>query len=73
MPEEREVTIAEIIFHNEENGYTVAVVHNGTGEFAEEFVAVGCLPASSKGRTYVLTGSSIRHTENSLRSANSAR
>lgn len=61
MPEEREVTIAEIIFHNEENGYTVAVVQSGTGEFAEEFVAVGCLPESSKGRTYVLTGMWKQH------------
>ncbi len=52
MPEEREVTIAEIIFYNEENGYTVAAVQSET----EEFVAVGCLPDSSKGRTYVLSG-----------------
>ena len=52
MPEEKEVTIAEIIFHNDNNAYTVAVVQSDR----EEFVAVGSLPDAAKGRTYVLTG-----------------
>lgn len=52
MQEEKEVTIAEIIFHNDNNAYTVAVVQSDR----EEFVAVGSLPDAAKGRTYVLTG-----------------
>ena len=31
MLEEYKGTIAEIIFHNNENGYTVAVFEDGTG------------------------------------------
>ena len=52
MPEKREAVIAEIIFHNRENGYTVAVFENET----EQFTAVGSLPGAVKGRTYRLTG-----------------
>lgn len=57
MLENKEVSIAEIIFHNEENGYTVAVCESGE----EQFTAVGCLPAFSKGRTYRLTGTWKEH------------
>ena len=52
MPEKREVIITDIIFYNEENGYTVAVCEGG----GEQFTAVGYLPASVKGRAYELTG-----------------
>ncbi len=52
MPEEREVVIAEIIFHNDDNGYTVAVAEMRD----EQFTVVGALPDFCQGRTYVLTG-----------------
>lgn len=50
--EEKQGTIAEIIFHNKDNGYTIAVVE--TEE--EQFTAVGCLPSCDKGRSYILQG-----------------
>ncbi len=46
--------VAEVIFHNDENGYTVAVFDNEAED--EEFIAVGCLPDCGAGRTYELKG-----------------
>lgn len=57
MLEERKGQIAEIIFHNEENGYTVAVFET---EF-EAFTAVGTLPSVSVGREYILRGEFVTH------------
>lgn len=51
--EERQGSITEIIFHNEENGYTIAVME--TEE--EQFTVVGCLPSCVKGSSYRLQGS----------------
>ena len=52
MLEEKQGTIAEIIFHNSENGYTVAVFETET----DAFTAVGNLPAVTAGRSYILQG-----------------
>ena len=57
MLEEKQGTIAEIIFHNNENGYTVAVFETET----EAFTAVGNIPSASVGRGYVLRGEFITH------------
>ncbi|MGI6257488.1 MAG: ATP-dependent RecD-like DNA helicase [Anaerovoracaceae bacterium] len=52
-----EVTIENIVFHNKDNGYTIAVVN--TEE--EQFTAVGVLPSCHPGRTYVLRGEFTVH------------
>ncbi|MDO5414382.1 MAG: ATP-dependent RecD-like DNA helicase [Bacillota bacterium] len=57
MLEEKQGTIVEIIFHNNENGYTVAVFETEI----EAFTAVGNLPSVGVGRSYVLTGEFIEH------------
>ena len=43
--EEKQGIITEIIFHNEDNGYTIAVMETE----AEYFTVVGCLPFLRKG------------------------
>lgn len=57
MLEEKQGTIAEIIFHNSENGYTVAVFETDT----EAFTAVGNLPGAAVGRNYVVRGEFVVH------------
>ena len=57
MLEEYKGTIAEIIFHNNENGYTVAVFGDGTGSVYR----CGDLPAVSVGRHYRLRGEFTMH------------
>lgn len=52
MMEEKQGTIAEIIFHNQENAYTIAVFE--TEE--EQFTIVGNLPACRTGSAYILRG-----------------
>ena len=52
MPEERTGTITEIIFRNDENGYTVAVMETET----EYFTIVGNLPECQKGAHFKLRG-----------------
>lgn len=52
MTEEKQGIIAEIIFHNQDNAYTIAVFE--TEE--EQFTAVGSLPACRKGSTYIIRG-----------------
>ena len=47
-----EAVLKNIIFHNAENGYTVAVFQTE----AEELTAVGSLPACHEGSTYLLRG-----------------
>lgn len=50
--EEKLGSIVEIIFHNEENGYTIAVMETKD----EYFTAVGYLPTCTKGACYKLQG-----------------
>ena len=57
MLEEKQGTLAEMIFHNSENGYTVAVFETDT----EAFTAVGNLPGASAGKSYVLRGEFTIH------------
>lgn len=52
MIEEKQGTIADIIFYNRENGYTIAVFETET----EQFTAVGTLPACRKGSSYLIRG-----------------
>lgn len=50
--EEKQGNLTEIIFHNEENGYTIAVMETED----EYFTVVGCLPSCAKGSSYKLRG-----------------
>ena len=50
--EEKQGIITESIFHNEDNGYTIAVMETE----AEYFTVVGCLPSCVKGSSYKLRG-----------------
>ncbi len=52
-----QATIENIVFHNKDNGYTIAVVQ--TEE--EQFTAVGVLPSCYVGRTYMLRGDFTTH------------
>ena len=52
MKEDRLGRLAETIFHNEQNFYTVAVFESAD----EQFYAVGTLPYPKTGRDYRLTG-----------------
>ena len=58
MMEEHRGILREIIFHNEENGYTVAVFE--TEE--EAFTIVGNIPMASVGRTYLIRGEFTEHS-----------
>ena len=51
--EEKQGQITEVIFHNEENGYTIGIMETET----EYFTVVGCLPSCIKGATYKIWGS----------------
>lgn len=50
--EEKKGIITEIIFHNEDNGYTIAIMETDD----EYFTVVGCLPSCIKGSSYKLQG-----------------
>lgn len=50
--------VSNIIFANEENGYTVLTIETGDGE---EVTVTGCLPFAAAGETLVLHGSWMRH------------
>ena len=52
MLEERQGTVAEIIFRNEENGYTIVIFETED----EQFTAVGTLPSCRKGSHFLLRG-----------------
>ena len=54
-----EGVIAEIIYTNEENGYTVCAVENDDGNF----VAVGNMPGIMPGETVLFTGSWTSHAD----------
>ena len=57
MVEEKQATLVETVFHNSENGYTVAVFENDI----EAFTGVGTIPGASTGRTYILRGEFVIH------------
>lgn len=57
MLEEKQGTIVDIIFHNRDNGYTVAVFETEL----DAFTAVGNIPSASVGRSYVLRGEFVIH------------
>ena len=52
--EERSGVIRDIIFHNKDNGYTIAVFENE--EEQQQFTVVGVLPGADRGRSFRLTG-----------------
>lgn len=52
MIEEKQGQVAEIIFRNNENGYTIVVFETED----EQFTAVGTLPSCRKGASYMLRG-----------------
>lgn len=52
MIEEKQGTVADIIFRNEENGYTIVIFETED----EQFTAVGTLPSCRKGASYLLRG-----------------
>ncbi len=56
---EKKGRLAEIIFRNEENFYTVAVMEND--EQMEQFIAVGNMPQARCGMTFSLRGSWKTH------------
>lgn len=58
MTSEIRVKIVEIIFHNESNGYTVAIGENDD----IECTVVGNLPSNVKGRTFILRGKWTNHS-----------
>lgn len=57
MMEEKQGIITDIIFHNEENGYTIAVLETED----EYFTVVGSLPSCNKGACYRLEGTFKNH------------
>lgn len=57
MQEEQKGTIEEIIFHNKENGYTVAVFETDT----EAFTIVGTIPSPRIGSCYTIKGEFVTH------------
>ena len=50
-------TVSSIIFHNEENGYTVLRLKAGEGEIT----VVGCIPDAAPGEGLTLAGRWVRH------------
>jgi exodeoxyribonuclease V alpha subunit len=51
-------TVCDIIYTNEENGYTVLRVENGSGD---TFTATGCLPFAAPGEQLTMYGTWTRH------------
>ena len=52
MKEEKTGSVSELIFHNEDNFYTIAIFETED----EQFCAVGNMPMPKKARRYRLTG-----------------
>ena len=52
-----EGTVSSIVFHNEENGYTILRLEAGAGEIT----AVGCMPGVAPGESLTLRGGWVRH------------
>ena len=57
MKEEKLGAVSELIFHNENNFFTI-LLFEGT---EEQFFAVGKMPFPKKGRRYRLTGEWVTH------------
>nr|HPO05451.1 ATP-dependent RecD-like DNA helicase [Bacillota bacterium] len=57
--EEKKGTLSDIIYHNQGNGYTIAVIENEEAE--EQFTAVGYLNNPDKGREYSFRGDWKNH------------
>ncbi len=57
--EEQKGVLSDIIYHNQSNGYTIAVIENE--EAGEQFTAVGYLHNASRGGTYSFTGAWKTH------------
>lgn len=57
MMEEKQGTVAELIFQNQENGYTIAVFETED----EQFTIVGTMPACRKGAAYSIRGKWTTH------------
>lgn len=55
--QEKTGRIGEVIFHNEDNGYTIAEMETEDGCFT----IVGCLPSCAPGMSYRLRGSFKSH------------
>ena len=58
-PEKLEGRVDQVVFRNEENGYTVLRLQTGAG--GEPTTAVGCMPGVAPGESLSLTGSWMRH------------
>lgn len=62
MKTEYDGVIAEIIFHNNENGYTVAVFEIGREDAAEDyFTIVGTVPGAAAGKSYHIMGEFVEN------------
>ena len=58
MEEQVSGTIDNVIFHNDENGYTVAQIVTGDGEL---LTIVGCMPCAAPGESVSATGRYVVH------------
>ncbi|MCQ2546891.1 MAG: ATP-dependent RecD-like DNA helicase [Clostridia bacterium] len=66
MKKEYEGVIAEMIFHNRENGYTVAVFEieakaDGQDDYDDYFTAVGTMPGAAPGKSYRIQGEFVEN------------
>ena len=57
MKEDKSVKLSEIIFHNDDNFYTIAVFESED----EQFIGVGRMPSPKISREYVLSGEWVVH------------
>ena len=57
MLEEHNGTLRELIFHNDENGYTVAVFETAD----DQFTIVGNVPMATPGKKYIIRGEFTEH------------
>lgn len=51
-------TVDDVIYYNDENGYTVLRLETDSGD---SVVATGCLPFAASGEKMILTGTWVRH------------
>lgn len=52
--EEKRGVLADVIYHNKDNGYLIAIVENN--ELQEQFTVVGYLPGADRGREFSFSG-----------------
>ena len=53
-----EGTVQNVVFRNEENGYTVLALVTDLGE---EVTVVGCIPFAAAGESMTITGTWVEH------------